>query len=88
MADGGYFGRARRKAVVLHRMDNSRARQKQHHHNQDRDDGPGQLDLIAAVNLCRLATVIAGAPAEFHHRISKQAKYYGKDDEADFQHKQ
>src|SRR5262249_25934849 len=47
-------------------------------HDQERDHGPGQLDLRAPVDLGRLAALVAGPAAEADDRVGRQP---GHDDE-------
>jgi hypothetical protein len=73
-------GRARR---VLQLEDDPRGGEEEHHHDQHRDDGPGQLDLPAAVDLRRLAGRIAGPAAEPHHRVGQQGEDHQEDGRRD-----
>ena len=59
--------------------DHARRRKKQHDHNQYGNNRPGKLDLVAPVNLRRLAVRIPGPMAEANQRIHQQAG----DDEKD-----
>src|SRR5262249_55087022 len=53
MTDDGDVERAGWPARVLHGVDHARGGQEQHEHDQARNDGPGELDLRAAVDLGR-----------------------------------
>src|ERR1044072_3240039 len=57
---------------VLYVSNRSRCHQNQHEHDQDRQDCPGKFDLIASVNLWRLARFITGAASKTEEPIKKQ----------------
>lgn len=71
--------RARRETRILNRMDNPRRRQEKHHHDENRDHGPSQLHLVAAVDLRWLVSVIRGTAPVFYDRICQQAENDNKD---------
>ena len=60
--------------------------EKQHHHDQDGNHCPGQLNLIAAVNLRRLAICIARALPETDKRIEKHSSDDEEDGQSDREH--
>ena len=51
MADGGDFDGARWFVGVLDGFDDTRGSEKQHDYDENRNDCPGELNLIAAVDL-------------------------------------
>lgn len=55
-------------------QDYPRRAQEQHHHDQDGNHGPRQLDLVAAVNLRRLALLIARTMTIANQCIQKHAR--------------
>ena len=66
VADGRNLGRAGREARVFDGVNHTRGCEKKDDHDEDGDDGPGQFHLVAAVDLRRLAAVVARALAELH----------------------
>jgi len=50
VADRGNFDGASRLGSIFNEVDNARGSKKRHHHDQDRNQRPGRLDLIAAMN--------------------------------------
>src|SRR5664279_6001380 len=73
------LGRAGRETGVFNGVNHARCRKEQHHHNDDRNDGPGEFHLVAAIDLCGLTAVILGTPAEFRDRINQQTENHKKD---------
>ena len=74
MADGDDLDRPRRLGSILNRMDHARCGEEEHQHDKHGNHSPGELHLIAAVNLRRFATIVTAALAELHDRIYKQAE--------------
>ena len=74
MTDGDHFNRIARLRSLLDAANHPRRRHEQRHHDENRNDGPCQLYLIAAVNLWRLSTVIVRRLPESHDRIGQQAE--------------
>jgi hypothetical protein len=90
VADDAHVQRVLRRHRVLDGDQGSGRDQEEHEDDQRRDDRPGELDLVAAVDLRRLAILIAGAGAEADDAVDEQA---GDDDEdhrgdAEHQHRQ
>ena len=48
------------RSGVLDGGDHARGRQEQRHDDEHRNDRPGEFDLVAAVDLRRLAIVVVG----------------------------
>src|SRR5580704_4707036 len=86
MADGDDFNRCRRLWSVFDRVDYASGRKEQNQNDEDGQNRPGKLDLIAAVNWGRLAAIIVGAPPELHQGIGKQAENNCKDDRRNDEH--
>ena len=61
--------RIRRFGDAFGREDDSGGCEKKHYHNQNWNHGPGQLNLIATVNLGRFARRVFGPMAEAEQRI-------------------
>ena len=68
-------------------MDHSCRSQKQHDHDQDRNDRPGQLNLITPVHLCRLTVGVRRPATELHDGVYKQSKDGDEYDSRDGKHK-
>ena len=79
VADHGDLDSAGRRSAFWMPGDHARRRQKQDHHNQNRNHRPGQFDLRAAVNLRGLARSGSRLFPEVHHRLRKQAEHYQED---------
>src|SRR5208337_127799 len=77
MANGGDLQSGCRLGGVLDGLNRSGGGQKQHNHDQDWNNGPGQLDLRTAVHLGRFTPRVHRSPAEFHDGIDQQ----GADDD-------
>src|SRR5262245_26905158 len=74
MSNGGDLDSCRRLWSILDRVDHSCCSQKQHDHDQDRNDRPGQLNLSTAVHLSRLTVDICCRTTELDDGIHKQSK--------------
>jgi hypothetical protein len=72
---------------ILDGVDYPGSGQKQHSHDQNRNHGPSQLDLRAAVHLGRLATGIARLTSKLHHRVGEQTSDDDEDNTSHDQHK-
>src|SRR5450631_1758790 len=83
VADRRDLSRARRETRILNRMNHTRGRKEQHHHDEHGNDGPGEFHLVAAVNLRGLTVVILGTLAEFRDGINQQAENHQKDSATD-----
>src|SRR5258706_13816500 len=59
---------------ILDGVNHAGGGQKENDYDQNRNDGPGQLNLSAAIYLCRLALIIRRAPAELDDGIGQQRK--------------
>src|SRR4030095_9215189 len=56
--DNRHLNRARWSRGILHLVDDARRGQEEHHNDQHRNHCPGQLQLIAAINLRWFAAVV------------------------------
>src|SRR5580704_3882004 len=56
---------------VLDRVNHSGSRQKKDNNDQNRDDGPRQLNLCASIYLGRLTLCVRHSPTEFHNDIAQ-----------------
>src|SRR5258706_1165740 len=74
MADRGDLKRCGWFRSILDRVNHAGGGQKQNDHDQNPNDGPGQLNLRAAIYLCRLALIIPRAPAEPYYGIGQQRR--------------
>ena len=77
VTDGGNFNCVWREARIFHRMDDSRCGQKQHHDNQDGNDRPGQLHLVAAIDLRWLSAIVEFRPAMTTFRSGTANSFHG-----------
>ena len=69
-------------------VDDAGSCEKYHHDDQDRDHCPGELDLIAAVNLCRLLlrmNIIGPIPIS-EQCVKQKTADNKKDAESDAEH--
>src|SRR5580693_3840644 len=71
--DGDLDGVARTDRV-LDTGNYARSRQKQDHHNENRNDRPRQFQLSAAINLRGFASIGRLALSESHNRVDKQTE--------------
>src|ERR1044071_6788432 len=78
MSDDRSLDGAWRGVSILYVSNRSRRHQDQHEHDQDRQYCPGKFDLIASVNLWRLARFITGAVSKTDEGIDEQT---GNNDE-------
>jgi hypothetical protein len=69
VSDGNHFNRVGGLFSPLDAGNHPGCRHEQRHHNKDRNDGPRQFNLIAAVNLRGLSAVIIGSLPESDDRI-------------------
>jgi len=69
-------------------VDHPRGRQKQHDDDQNRNDRPGELHLVAAVDLRRLSIVVVCTASEPHGRVQEQAGDDKKNGTADGQNEE
>ena len=74
MADGDDFDGSRRLGGVLHGKNDARGGQEQDQNDQARNHGPGQLHLIAAIDLGRFAAVVRVGLAEFRSGVGDQGE--------------
>ena len=88
MADGSHFDRPRGFGGILDGVDHARRGEEKHQHNEDRNHGPGELYLIAAINLRRLTAIVVSTPAELRNGIGEQAENNHKNDAGDGEHQQ
>src|SRR6185295_13186184 len=86
MSDDRSLDGAWRWFSILYVSNRSRCHQNQHEHDQDRQDGPGKFDLIASINLWRLARFISGTVAKANDRIDEQARNSDEDNPTDGKH--
>src|SRR6267143_7176129 len=74
MANCGNLKRCRWFRSILDGVNHAGGGQKQNDYDQNRNDGPGQLNLSAAIYLGGLALIIPRAPAELDDGIRQQRK--------------
>ena len=72
MANDRHVQGVRRGWTVLHIGNRARRDQHEDEHDQDRDDRPGQFQLITAVDLGRFRTVVLGTAAEADGGVGEQ----------------
>ena len=75
MANRDYLNRILRPRSSLDASDHPRRSHEQDDSDENRNDGPRQFHLIAAIDLRRFATVIVGSPPKFNDAIDQQAEY-------------
>jgi hypothetical protein len=75
MANRDYLNRILRPRSSLDASDHPRRSHEQNDSDENRNDGPCEFHLIAAIDLRRLATVIVGSLPKFNDAIDEQAKY-------------
>ena len=71
MPDCGHLHRLCGPRRVLDRVDHSRSRQKKDNNDENRNDGPGQLNLRASIHLRWLTLCVRHSPTEFHNDIAQ-----------------
>jgi hypothetical protein len=69
--DCGYLHRLSRLRRVLDRVNDSRRREKQHDHDQDGNDGPGEFNLRASIYLRWFALQVRGLAAELYDDVTQ-----------------
>ena len=65
-----------------------RGRHEQRHDDEHRDDRPCEFDLIAAVDLWRLAIVVVRPVSESHDGVNQEAEHDHEYDGGDSKHEQ
>src|SRR5882757_4431830 len=85
MADSSDLDGALGHAGILYGMDDPSRGHKEHQHNENRDHGPGKFDLITAINLRRLRTIV-GTSAELCNSVGDQTENNYKNEPRDGQH--
>ena len=78
VTDGSDFNGARRRHGLLNRMNNASGGEEKHQDDKDGNDGPGEFDLIAPIDLGRLAAIIGGAVAKLSLRHKQEEKRRGQ----------
>src|SRR6266436_10217446 len=73
VTNGGDFQSRDGFGSILDRVDHSRGSQKQNDYDQNRNDGPGQLDWGASIHLGGLTLRSARFVAEFHDGVRQQS---------------
>lgn len=86
MADDCYVHRAWRLGNCFGDKDDARGGEKERDDDQNRYDGPGELDLIAAVNLRGFAVGILRAMAKSDEGVKEQTAHDEEDGEGNAQH--
>src|ERR1700687_1065763 len=71
MSDHVDAQRSRRPGRRLNHIDGSRRDQDENEYNDDRHRGPSEFDRIAAVNLRRLAAIVAWPRAKANHAVGQ-----------------
>src|SRR5882762_7025358 len=84
MADDGDLDRPLGHAGILYGMDDARRSHEEDQHNEHGNYCPGDLDLVAAVNLRRLRAIV-GTPAELYDGIRDQTENNYKNEARDGQ---
>src|ERR1700729_1098864 len=74
MANGYNLDRIVGSHGLLHAGNHSRGRHKQRHNNEDWDDGPSELYLIAAVHLGRLTPIVIFFVFKLNDSVEKQSE--------------
>jgi len=75
-----------RHFLILNGKQNAGGGEKENQDNQNRDHGPGQLDLGAAVDLGRLAVVAGITLPEADHHVNKKGGDHNKNGARDLNH--
>jgi hypothetical protein len=88
VADDAHVQRVGGRGGVLDRDQRARGDQEEDEDDEQRDDRPGQLDLVAAVDLWRLAVLVARPPAEARHAVGQQPGDDHEDRRADAEQQQ
>src|SRR6266852_6013806 len=70
VSDCGHFHRLSRLRRVLDRVNHSCRSQKKDNNDEDRNDGPGELNLSASIHLRRLRLCAPHTAAELHDDIN------------------
>src|ERR1700746_3662233 len=76
MANGDNLDRVVESSSLLHAGNHSRRRHEECHNNEDRNDGPSEFNLIAAVHLRRLGSIVMFSLPEPYNAVKQQ----GEDD--------
>ena len=85
VADHRHFERVLRSRRILHGRDDARRRQKEDQDDEDGRDGPRQLDLVASIDLRRLATVVVLLPLVLPDGVRQQPEHHDEDRRRDDQ---
>jgi hypothetical protein len=88
MSDHADFERVGGQLRILHVGDRARRDQHQDEDDKNRDDRPRQLELVAAINLRRLFSIVARLRAELDDDVGEQSGNDDKDGRADDQRQQ
>jgi hypothetical protein len=88
VADHPHLHRVGRRRRVLDRDQAAGGDQEEDEDDQRRHHRPGELDLVAAVDLRRLAPVVAGPGAEADDAVRQQPADDDEDRRADAEHQQ
>ena len=73
---------------ILNGADHARGGEEEDQHDEGRNHGPGELHLVAAINLRRLAAIVVSTLAEFRDGVCQQAENNGKNKARDRQDEQ
>ena len=87
VADDGDVEGTWRRLETLNAKDVSSRRQEQDDHNQDGHDRPGQLDLVAAIDLWGLTVSIRRTTPEADEAVGQQPSHDDEDDSTNAQDK-
>src|SRR5262245_11282094 len=88
MTDYSHLERFRMRYGVLHVADRPRRHQNQHEYDQDRENGPGEFNLVAAIDLRRLTLLIISPRSETDDDVEQEDGDDQKDGAANSQRQQ
>src|ERR1700690_229600 len=83
MSDCGYLHRLSRLGRVLDCVNHSRRREKKDNNDQNRNDGPGELNLCASIYLRRLALCVRRSAGEFTDYVTQYTEDHTKNQPGD-----
>jgi hypothetical protein len=63
---------------ILNREDHARCRQEEHDDDKDWNDGPGEFNLRASVDLCGFTQPVRAPPAELDYGVREKPSHHKK----------